>query len=128
MPARCFLRAKIHGLTLTGADVAYEGSMALCPELLRAAGILPFERIDVYNLDNGERLTTYAIEGGPKEACLNGAAALKGAPGQRVIVAAYAWLEEGELDGFTPVVVHPDGDNAPASVRRHAVRPGLDIS
>ncbi len=61
MKIRNFLQAKIHRAVLTGADIDYEGSLAICPELLKASGIIPFEQVDVYNLDNGERLTTYAI-------------------------------------------------------------------
>ena len=111
MAQRCFLQAKIHRATVTDADVEYEGSLAVCPLLLEASGIRPFERIDVYNLDNGERLTTYAIEGQANEICLNGAAALKGTPGQRVIIASYAWLDAGEVDAHSPRIVLVDSGN-----------------
>lgn len=79
--------------------------MAVSPELLRAAGIQPFERVDVYNIDNGERLTTYAIEGEAKEICLNGAAAHKGSVGQRVIIATYTWLLSEDIGEHKPKVV-----------------------
>lgn len=102
---RCFLRAKIHRAMLTGADRAYIGSISIDPALLRAADIAPFEQVDVYNVDNGERLTTYAIEGKPGEICLNGAAACKGEPGQRVIIAAYGYLTSEELPTLAPKVV-----------------------
>lgn len=118
MAQRCFLSGKIHGATLTGANVEYMGSLAVDTELLRAAGILPYERIDVYNLDNGERLTTYAIPGNPGEICLNGAAALKGKAGQRVIIAAFAWLGEEELSGFQPTSVIVDKDNNVAEIKK----------
>lgn len=118
MPKRCFLSGKIHGATLTGANVEYMGSLAVDTELLRAAGILPYERIDVYNLDNGERLTTYAIPGNPGEICLNGAAALKGEAGQRVIIAAFAWLDEDEFSDFHPTSVIVDQDNNVAEIRK----------
>ncbi|GAB7080721.1 aspartate 1-decarboxylase [Megalodesulfovibrio paquesii] len=102
---RCFLRAKIHRAMLTGADRDYIGSISIDPDLLRAADIAPFEQVDVYNVDNGERLTTYAIEGKPGEICLNGAAALKGEPGQRVIIAAYGYVANEEIPALTPKVV-----------------------
>ncbi len=102
---RSFLRAKIHGATITKANVNYQGSLSMDPGLMRLSGISPFERIDVYNLDNGERLTTYAIEGETGEFCLNGAAALKGEEGQRIIIAVYAWLDEAEVEGFKPKIV-----------------------
>lgn len=105
MPTRCFLRSKLHRATLTGCDVAYEGSIAIDSALLKAADILPNEQVDVYNLDNGNRLTTYAIEGKPGEVCLNGAAALLAEPGQRVIICSFTWLDEGEIAGHAPRVV-----------------------
>lgn len=111
MSSRCFLSGKIHGAVITEANVEYRGSLSVDPELLRASGILPFERIDVYNVDNGERLTTYAIPGGPGEICLNGAAARKGRVGQRVIVASYVWLTREEMDGFRPKTVLVDRGN-----------------
>lgn len=102
---RSFLRSKIHGAEITEANVNYRGSLAIDPELMRLADIAEFERIDVYNLDNGERLTTYAIEGEPGRICLNGAAALRGEVGQRIIIAAYAWLNDEEVESFKPTVV-----------------------
>ncbi|MBA4358821.1 MAG: aspartate 1-decarboxylase, partial [Desulfovibrio sp.] len=104
MPRRSFLSAKIHGATITSVNLDYEGSLSVDTALLEAVGILPYERIDVYNLDNGERLTTYAIPGGPGEICLNGAAAHKGAPGQKVILATYLELEPGEIPAHRPKV------------------------
>lgn len=120
---RSFLSAKIHGATITEANVDYQGSLSVDPELLREAGILPYERIDVYNLDNGERLSTYAIPGKPGEICLNGAAALKGRPGQRVIVAAYALLSEAELAVFRPRTVLVDRNNAVTRVVEGTIAP-----
>lgn len=108
---RCFLSAKIHGATITCANLEYEGSLSIDTALLREAGILPCERVDVYNLDNGERLTTYAIPGEKGEICLNGAAAHKGRPGQRVIIATYAWLDPKDYPDFTPTVVMAGKDN-----------------
>ncbi|MBF0482839.1 MAG: aspartate 1-decarboxylase [Desulfovibrionaceae bacterium] len=110
---RSFLRAKIHLATITGADPDYEGSIAICPALLERAGIAPNEQVDVYNRDNGERLTTYAIAGEPGEICLNGAAALKCRPGQRVIIACYCLLAPDEVASHAPRVVLAGPDNRP---------------
>ena len=109
---RCFLQAKIHRATVTGANVDYMGSIAICPDLLKHSGILPNEQVEVYNLDNGNRLTTYAIEGQRGEIGLNGAAALKGEPGQRVIIAAYTWLDSSEIEGHVPKLVFVDENNS----------------
>ncbi|NLY39997.1 MAG: aspartate 1-decarboxylase [Desulfovibrionales bacterium] len=105
MALRTFLHAKIHRATITGAEVDYEGSVAICPELIQAAGFYLHERVDIYNVDNGERLSTYVIAGNKGEICLNGAAAHKGSPGQRVIIAAYVQLEAHEIASHEPTVV-----------------------
>lgn len=111
MAQRNFLCAKIHGATITCAKLEYHGSLSIDTKLLEAAGIMPFERVDIYNLDNGERLSTYAIPGGPGEICMNGAAAHKGQVGQRIIIATYQWLEESEMAGTKPKVVITNTDN-----------------
>nr|WP_321512754.1 aspartate 1-decarboxylase [uncultured Pseudodesulfovibrio sp.] len=111
MAQRCFLSAKIHGVAITCANLEYRGSLSIDPILMKKVGILPYEQIDVYNLDNGERLTTYAIPGGPGEICLNGAAAHKGKVGQRVIIATYMWLDENEAKTRKPRVIVADENN-----------------
>lgn len=111
MAKRCFLSAKIHGATITEANLEYRGSLSIDTRLMKTVGILPYEQVDVYNLDNGERLTTYAIPGQPGEICLNGAAAHKGAVGQRVIIATYMWLDESEARTRKPRVVIADKTN-----------------
>lgn len=111
MAQRCFLQAKIHRAIITEANVEYDGSLAICPKLLQASGILPNEQIDVYNIDNGNRLTTYVIKGQDREICLNGAAALKGRPGEKVIIAAYTWLEKEEIAEHSPKVVLVNEEN-----------------
>jgi aspartate 1-decarboxylase len=113
MSARCFLRAKIHRATLTGARVDYEGSISIDEELLEQTGILPFEQVDVYNVTNGERLTTYAIAGGPGEFCLNGAAAWKGNVGDLVIIASFVWLDEAEIAEHKPRILLLGPGNQP---------------
>lgn len=110
---RCFLLGKIHQARVTGADPEYMGSVGVDPELLRLSGIRPFERVDVYNVDNGERLTTYAIAGEPGQVCLNGAAAHKARVGDRVIIAAYAWMDPSEAEAHAPRVVLCGPGNVP---------------
>ncbi|WP_029895593.1 aspartate 1-decarboxylase [Desulfohalovibrio reitneri] len=113
MAQRCFLRAKLHHARLTYANPDYVGSVAIDADLLKRADIAPFEQVDIYNVDNGERLTTYAIPGEPGEIGLNGAAARKGEAGQKVIIAAYAWLDEAEMAEHNPAIVILDHDNKP---------------
>lgn len=125
MAHRCFLSAKIHGATITCAKLEYHGSLSIDTELLKAAGILPFEQVDVYNLDNGERLTTYAIPGGAGEICLNGAAAHKGEVGQRIIIATYQWVEENQAATRKPHVVIADADNRVAEIIDYEISLGL---
>jgi aspartate 1-decarboxylase len=110
---RIVLRAKIHRATVTGADLEYEGSLTLDAALMRAAGLVPFEMVKVYNVTNGERFETYVIEGeeGSGAVVLNGAAARRGAVGDKVIVAAYALMGEQELSGHRPLLVRVDSLN-----------------
>ena len=115
MAMRCFLQAKIHRATITFADVDYVGSIAICPKLLEASGILPNEQVDVYNISNGNRLTTYVIVGNEGEIGLNGAAALKGRAGDKVIIAAYAWLTAEEMAVHKPRLVFVDERNTEVS-------------
>lgn len=110
---RTFLWSKIHRARVTETDVEYEGSLTLDPVLMEAARMLPYQRIDVYDVDNGERFSTYLIPGdaGSGVCCVNGAAARKTAPGHRIIVATYAELEEAEIAAHAPWVVLVDQAN-----------------
>jgi aspartate 1-decarboxylase len=110
---RTMLGSKIHRATVTGADLEYVGSVSIDPALLDAAGIADHEQVHVLDLDNGTRLTTYAIEGTPGEICLNGAAAHLIEPGHRVIILTYCTVDETELAGHRPTVVHVDTLNRP---------------
>jgi L-aspartate-alpha-decarboxylase len=110
---RTMLRSKIHRATVTGADLEYVGSVSIDPVLLGAAGIVEHEQVHVLDLDNGARLTTYAIEGTTGEICLNGAAAHLIEPGHRVIILTYCTVDEAELAGHRPTVVHVDSLNRP---------------
>ena len=113
---RQMLKSKIHRATVTDANVDYVGSVTIDAALLERADIREHEQVHVLDLDNGARLVTYAIPGGPGEVCLNGAAALLVQPGHRVIVISYAEYEDAELDHHRPVVVHVDRRNVPTVV------------
>ena len=112
---RKFLRSKIHRATVTQADLDYEGSLTIPPDLLRAAAILPYEAVMVWNVTRGTRLETYAIEGveGERDICANGAAAHLIRPGDMVIIATFAFLthEEAETRLHEPKVVFVDSKN-----------------
>jgi len=102
------LKCKLHRACVTHAELDYEGSCAIDRNLLDQAGILPYEQIQIYNIANGERFTTYAIEAeaGSRIISINGAAAHKAAPGDRIIICAYAGLDEKELANFKPSLVY----------------------
>lgn len=111
--SRLMLKSKIHRATVTQADLHYEGSITLDPELMEAADILPFEQVHVLDIDNGNRLQTYAIEGarGSGQICINGAAARLVSPGDMVIILGYGQVAEEEARGFRPRLVYVDGEN-----------------
>ena len=102
------LKSKIHRATVTGAELEYTGSVAIDPVLVEAVGLREFEKVDVLDVDNGARLTTYVILGEPGEICVNGAAARLVHKGDRVIVCAYGQLDEVEADSFRPKIVVVD--------------------
>jgi aspartate 1-decarboxylase len=110
---RTMCKSKVHRAVLTGADLHYEGSLTLDATLMEAADILPFEKVQIVNVNNGSRLETYVIEGERNSGTiqLNGAAARLGAPGDHVIVISYADYEESELENFTPKLVFVDEKN-----------------
>jgi len=107
------LRAKLHKVKVTHAELEYEGSCAIDASFLEESGILENEQIHIYNIDNGERFTTYAIraEAGSGIISINGAAAHKASPGDRVIICAYARMGEEEARAFKPNLVYFDQDN-----------------
>ena len=110
---RFMLHGKIHRATVTDADLHYVGSLTLDRQLMDAADLLPGQQVDVVDVDNGNRFTTYVIEGerGSGVVCVNGAAARLVAPGDTVIVISYAAMEDAEARTFTPHVVLVDGAN-----------------
>jgi aspartate 1-decarboxylase len=120
------LKCKLHRACVTHAEVDYEGSCAVDTELMDLAGIREYEQVQIYNVTNGERFTTYAIcaQGGSGIISVNGAAAHRAAPGDRVIICAYATMDEKEAAGFKPRLVYLNehnrvmrtGDQIPAQV------------
>ena len=107
------LKAKLHQARVTHAELEYEGSCAIDGHLLDVAGIHEYEQIQIYNMNNGERFTTYAIraEKGSGVISVNGAAARLAAPGDRVIICAYAQLDKAEVAEFKPNLVYLDERN-----------------
>ncbi len=107
------LKAKLHHARVTHAELEYEGSCAIDGALLDQAGIREYEQIQIYNLANGERFTTYAIraEDGSGIISVNGAAAHKAQPGNRVIICSYAVYNQHELVNYQPTLVYLDADN-----------------
>ncbi len=116
---RTMLRGKIHRATVTGADLHYEGSVTIDVDLLERADILPYERVDIWNVTNGERFQTYALAGqrGSGVVCINGAAAHKARKGDLVIIAAFAQVSEQEARDWTPRCVFVDAQNRPVESR-----------
>lgn len=110
---RTFLRAKLHRVRVIRSELDYEGSVAIDGRLLDAADIREYERVEVYNVRNGERFATYAIRAqeGSGMISVNGAAAHKADPGDIVIICAYAEVEEREMTAFKPRLVYVDADN-----------------
>lgn len=115
---RPMMVGKVHRATVTAADLDYVGSITLDADLLEASGILPGQQVDVVDVTNGARLTTYAIAGDPGSGavCINGAAAHLVHPGDLVIVIAYAMLPDDQARTYDPHVVHVDAANHIVSV------------
>jgi aspartate 1-decarboxylase len=114
---RTLFKSKIHRATVTQADLDYEGSVTIDAALMRAADILPYEKVHIWNRTNGSRLETYALEApassdGTGVICVNGAAAHLARPGDVVIIATFAEMaDEAEARAWKPIVVHVDAQN-----------------
>jgi aspartate 1-decarboxylase len=113
------LKAKIHRASVTHAELHYEGSCAIDGHLLDISGICEYEQIHIYNVNNGERFVTYAIRAdeGSGTISINGAAAHRAAPGDIIIICAYAQLSEAEAALFKPTLVYVDRDNKLSHVK-----------
>ena len=107
------VKAKLHRATVTQADLHYEGSISIDTDFLEASGILPYEQVDVLNINNGSRFTTYAIPApqGSKTFGINGAAARLAQVGDRIIVVSYAQMNAAEAENYKPTVVLLDENN-----------------
>ncbi|MDW8066706.1 MAG: aspartate 1-decarboxylase [Aquificaceae bacterium] len=124
---RFMLKSKVHRARITGAELHYEGSLSLDIALMEAAQLLPFEKIEVYNVSNGARFSTYVIPA-PRysgEVRLNGAAARLGAVGDIVIIASYALYTEEDIQTYRPYLVYVDENNQIREVRREMVIEGV---
>jgi aspartate 1-decarboxylase len=110
---RTMMKGKIHRAHVTDSNLEYQGSITIDKNLMENAGIIQYEQVDIYNVTNGERFTTYAIIGEPGSGivCINGAAAHKAKRGDIVIIVSYASYGDHELEGFKPKVVFVDDDN-----------------
>jgi aspartate 1-decarboxylase len=119
---RTFLKTKLHRATITAADPEYEGSVTIDRELCKAANLQEFEQVDVLDINNGARFTTYVIYGGPGEVHVNGAAARLVNPGDLAIIIAYCRLPENEIADHKPRVVLLGPGNTVTSTQEHAMR------
>jgi aspartate 1-decarboxylase len=110
---RIMLKSKIHRATVTEGNIDYEGSITIDKKLMRAADILPYEQVQVLNINNGARFSTYAIEGeeGNGDICLNGAAARLAVRGDLVIILTYTDMSDEEAREYKPIVVHVNERN-----------------
>lgn len=115
---RIMLKSKIHRATITDSNIDYEGSITIDRKLMEEADILPYEQVQVLDINSGSRFTTYAIEGGPGEICINGAAARLVSVGDLVIILSYCHLNDEEARSSRPTLVHVDANNVSTSVRR----------
>jgi aspartate 1-decarboxylase len=115
---RQMLKSKIHRATVSDCDVEYVGSITIDTELMAAADLLSNEQVHVWDIDNGARFVTYAIDGEPGSGTIqvNGAAAHLTRPGHKVIIASFGAYDESDLDSYSPVVVHVGEDNSVVSV------------
>ena len=122
---RILFKSKIHRATVTQADLHYEGSVTIDVDLMKAADILPYEKVAIWNVTRGSRVETYALEGpsGSGVICINGAAAHLNQPGDLVIIATYAEVEDAEARAWKPTVVFVDADN-----RQKHLEPATEIA
>ena len=115
---RVMLKSKIHRACVTDVNIDYEGSITIDKKLMEAADILPYEQLQVLNINNGARFTTYAIEGESGEICINGAAARLVDKGDIVLILSYCHVEDDEARNFTPRLVYVDAKNTITEIKR----------
>ena len=117
---RTMLKSKIHRARVTQCNVDYEGSITIDKRLMEEADILPYERVEVLNLNNGARFDTYAIEGSKGEICINGAAARLAVKEDIVIILSYCYVNDDEARNFIPKLVYINASNAITETKRAA--------
>ncbi len=117
---RILLKSKIHRAVVTGTNMEYEGSITIDEEFMRRVDILPYEKVSIFNITNGNRLETYAIYGekGSKAFIVNGAAARLMQKGDIIIVVAFAVLEDEDSQEFTPRIIRMDAENNPTDISK----------
>ena len=115
---RIMLKSKIHRARVTQVNIDYEGSITIDQKLMEEADILPYEQVQVLNINNGARFNTYAIEGKSGEICLNGAAARLAAIGDLVIILSYCHVEDDDARNFVPELVYVDASNTITETKR----------
>lgn len=127
MIQRKLLRSKIHRATITGADVNYEGSITIPPELLRESEILEYEAVNVWNVTRGTRFETYAIRGlpGSSDICVNGAAAHLVKPGDLVIIACFMYVDSEHAAKHKPRLIFVDSTNKMKEMRAEVAGPRM---
>jgi aspartate 1-decarboxylase len=128
-PTRRMLRAKIHRARVTEANLHYEGSLTVPPDLLDHAHIVEYEAVNVWNVTRGTRFETYAITGleGSRDICVNGAAAHLASPGDIIIIASFAEVPESQVPDFRPTVVFVDQDNNVTEIGQEVPGPRTHI-
>jgi len=112
------LKSKIHRAVVTGSDLNYEGSITIDKKLIEAANLNEFEKVEIYNINNGERFSTYVLLGKDGEIALNGAAARLVHKGDLIIIACYAQFDEKELKSFRPKIVFVDSNNIITGIKK----------
>ena len=115
---RVMLKSKIHRARVTDANIDYEGSITIDRKLMEEADILPYEQVEVLNINNGARFTTYAIEGEKGEICINGATARLAIKGDIIIILSHCHVEDDEARNFIPKLVYVDAKNAITESKR----------
>ncbi len=115
---RTMLKSKIHRARVTETNINYEGSITIGKKLMEEADILPYEQVQVLNLNNGARFTTYAIEGEKGEICLNGAAARLAIKEDIIIILSYCYVDDDKAHNFIPKLVYVDANNAIIETKR----------
>lgn len=121
------LKSKLHRATVTDAKLNYEGSISIDTDLIKAAGMHDYQKVDIYNINNGARFSTYIIPGKKGEICLNGAAARMAQVGDKIIIVTFTWIYEEKADGWLPNVVLLDEGNRIKESGKHAMVSGTVV-